>query len=425
MRSTFLLSLIAFTFIGCGSTETTGAITEDGTTDTTWDVNNSYNIVDTAQTLCYDSATGLQSACTNRGYDADYDGNQTSYTVSPEGGIVTDNVTGLMWTQSTDTDGDGVTTDIDDKKSPSGAVTYCSNLTLEGYDDWRLPDVKTLYSLILFTGEDPSGYTGTDTSLLETFLDASFSRSFGDLVNGERIIDGQYATTSLYVSTTMNGDATMFGVNFVDGRIKGYPTSSQFYVNCVRGNEDYGLNNYSDNGDSTISDTATSLMWEQNSSNSTDWDDAVASCEASTTGSWTDWRLPNVKELHSLVDYSRSPDTTNSAAIDPIFNATSFINEEGENDWGSYWSSTTHVNSNGYGDSAAYVSFGRALGYMSPNILDVHGAGAQRSDGKVAYSVGSSTEIAYDGSLFYYKGPQGDIQRLDNKVRCVRDNVNH
>jgi hypothetical protein len=30
------------------------------------------------------------------------------------------------------------------------------------------------------------------------------------------------------------------------------------------------------------------------------------------------WRLPNIKELHSLVDYTRSPDTTNSAAIDPF-----------------------------------------------------------------------------------------------------------
>ena len=80
--------------------------------------------------------------------------------------------------------------------------------------DWRLPDIKTLYSLIEFTGEDPSGYTGTDTSGLITFLDDSFDKAFGDQDAGERIIDGQYATTTKYVSTTMNNNETMFGVNF-------------------------------------------------------------------------------------------------------------------------------------------------------------------------------------------------------------------
>lgn len=32
---------------------------------------------------------------------------------------------------------------------------------------------------------------------------------------------------------------------------------------------------------------------------------------------YTDWRLPNAKELQIIVDYTRSPATTDSAAIDP------------------------------------------------------------------------------------------------------------
>ena len=380
-----------------------------------------YKIVDTAQALCYDSATGATEVCAGKGYDADYNGNQPSYTLSAGGAVVIDNVTGLMWTQSTDTDGDGVTTDMDDKMSQSEAVTYCSELSLEGYDDWRLPDIKTAYSLILFSGEDPSGYSGSDTSGLVPFIDPVFSRTFGDTANGERIIDGQYATTSLYVSTTMNGDATMFGVNFVDGRIKGYPTQiMDFYVQCVRGGEDYGINDFTDNGDSTVSDRATGLMWEQNSSDSTDWNDAVEICEVSTTAGHTDWRLPDAKELQSIVDYTRSPDTNASAALDPLFNATSFENEAGETDWGSYWSSTTHANSEGIGNNAAYLSFGRALGYFNFQLLDVHGAGAQRSDDKTDESR-DATLATVNGISFYYKGPQGDIRRTDNKVRCVRD----
>ena len=91
--------------------------------------------------------------------------------------------------------------------------------------------------------------------------------------------------------------------------------------------------------------------------------------------------------MESIVDYTRSPDTTASAAIDTsVFNATSFTNEEGVLDWGDYWSSTTHVDDGGNGSNAAYVSFGRSLGYFAPpgttarQILDVHGAGGNVDD---------------------------------------------
>ena len=42
-------------------------------------------------------------------------------------------------------------------------------------------------------------------------------------------------------------------------------------------------------------------------------------CENLELGGKTSWRLPNVKELQLLVDYTKSPQTTSSAAIDPIF----------------------------------------------------------------------------------------------------------
>ena len=225
----------------------------------------------------------------------------------------------------------------------------------------------------------------------------------------------------------MNGVNTMFGVNFVDGRIKGYPTvNKDFFVRCVTGNTSYGVNQFADNGDLTITDAATGLMWMQNDMASTDWDNAVASCESGTTAAYTDWRLPNAKELQSIVDYTRSPDTNSDAAIDPLFNSASFSNEEGYTDWGYYWASTTHQNINGNSNNATYLSFGRALGYLDAGaglqVLDVHGAGAQRSNDKlsVATEPGVASEnIGY--GTFYYHGPQGDILRLNNKVRCVRN----
>ncbi len=429
-----LLPLTVF-IVACGSSDTNTQIdASNGLDGDSGSQGLNYKIVDTKQSLCYNSSTGQTASCTGIGSDADYAGNQPDYTVSDDGLIVTDNVTELVWTQSTDINADGVV-DYDDKLFQSQAVTYCEDLSHASRTDWRLPNIKEAYSLILFSGEDASSYQGTDTSGLTLFIDDKFDRAFGDLSATQtstgitppqgldRIIDGQYASTSLYVSTTMNNDATMFGVNYVDGRIKGYPTDmKEFYVRCVAGNTSYGLNDFTDNGDTTISDTATGLMWQQGDSTSTDWDNAISQCEATTTADNTDWRLPNAKELQSIVDYSRSPDTDSGAAIDSIFNATSFSNEEGVVDWGYYWASSTHVDNDGDGSNATYVSFGRALGYMNNTIMDVHGAGSQRSNDKVDVSTEPGANSATDNNdLFYYKGPQGDILRANNMVRCVRN----
>ena len=296
---------------------------------------NGYAVVDTGQLACYDDHDELVTCPAEGesfyGQDSQHDGHQSSYTENGDG-TVTDNVTGLMWQQTPDTDGDG---DIDaaDKLSYDDAVAGANTFDLGGYSDWRLPTIKELYSLIDFGGVDPSGYEGTDTSGLIPFIDtAYFDFAYGDTDAGERIIDAQYASSNLYVATTAgDGGRTLFGVNFADGRIKGYGLSlfgseKTFFVIYVRGNTGYGLNDVEDNGDGTITDYATELMWSQDDSGSgLNWEDALAWVEdknAENYLGYSDWRLPNAKELQSIVDYTRSPDTTGSAAIDPLFNAT-------------------------------------------------------------------------------------------------------
>jgi len=331
---------------------------------------------------------------------------------------VTDLVTGLMWQQ-----------DHGEKMTFAEAVAAADTFSLAGYQDWRVPTIKELYSLIMFSGVDPSGYTG-DTAGLTPFINTDyFSFVYGDESAGERIIDAQYWSSTEYVSTTMNGDATAFGVNFADGRIKGYPSEpigpvgQQFsmtgFVKFVRGNPDYGINDFIDNGDGTVTDLATGLMWMQGDSDSgMTWPAALDYAENLVLAGHDDWRVPTAKELQSIVDYTRSPGTTNSAAIDPIFEVTPIVDEGGGTNWAFYWTGTTHVNrSQAPGSYAVYVAFGEALGYMeSPpgsglyQLLDVHGAGAQRSDPKVGdpadYPLGH--------------GPQGDVIRVYNLVRCVR-----
>ncbi len=385
-----------------------------------------YTIVDTGQSGTYDNITDVPSPDAGAafyGQDAQHEGNAADYTDNGDG-TVSDNVTGLMWTQTPDLDGDG---DIDaaDKLSYDEAAASAANVTTGGYDDWRLPTIKELYSLIDFDGVDPSGYEGSDTSGLSPFIDTDFFHfGYGDTDAGERIIDAQMASSTLYVDTTMQGAQTMFGVNFADGRIKGYGTGALpgqnqdkgFYVFYVRGNTDYGLNDFSDNGDGTVTDAATELMWaEEDSGEGMDWEAALAWAETANADEYlgySDWRLPNAKELQSIVDYSRAPGATDSAAIDPVFGTTEIVNEAGEADYPWYWSSTTHVSwaSDRTGTSAVYICFGTATGYMN-DWIDVHGAGSQRSDPKTG-----------DASAFPEgRGPQGDGIRIENFVRLVRD----
>ena len=72
--------------------------------------------------------------------------------------------------------------------------------------------------------------------------------------------------------------------------------------------------------------------------------------------------MPNAKELQSIVDYTRSPSTSSSAAIDPLFDATKITNEAGEDDYPYYWTGTTHLKYTGSVGSGVYISFGRAIG---------------------------------------------------------------
>ncbi|KAA3655506.1 MAG: DUF1566 domain-containing protein [Chloroflexi bacterium] len=394
--------------------------TTQQTTQTTSSTQTS-SIPDTGQTSCYDSK-GSQISCPKSGQstfgqDANYEGATPAFQNNGDG-TITDLNTGLMWQQSPDTDGNG-TINASDKRTYNEAISAANSLTLAGYDDWRLPTITELYSLIDFSGQDVSGFNGTDTSGLIPFIDTDyFEFGYGDSNAGERIIDAQFASSTKYVSTTMNGDETMFGVNFADGRIKGYGLSlrgseKEFYVIFVRDNTEYDTNSYTDIGNGIINDNVTGLMWQQDDSGSgMEWSNALTYCESLSTGSYDDWRLPNAKELQSIVDHGRSPDTTNSAAIDPLFNATQITNEAGQADYAAYWTSTTHANmSQVPGANAAYITFGRAMGYMNGTWMDVHGAGAQRSDPK------SGDPNDYPTG----HGPQGDAIRIYNYVRCVRD----
>jgi len=94
---------------------------------------------------------------------------EVRFTVNGDG-TVTDNVTGLMWQREADNQG----------RTWEAALAYCEDLGLAGHQDWRLPDIKELRSIVdntryvpaidtaAFPGTNSSGYWSSSTSASNT-----------------------------------------------------------------------------------------------------------------------------------------------------------------------------------------------------------------------------------------------------------------
>ncbi len=95
---------------------------------------------------------------------------------------------------------------------------------------------------------------------------------------------------------------------------------------------------YTDNGDGTVKDNNTGLIWQKNkadidndgsitSSDKTSWQQAVDYCTNVDFGGSSSWRLPDFDELNSLVDYGRSEPRINPVFIcesEKFWSATSY-----------------------------------------------------------------------------------------------------
>jgi len=115
-------------------------------------------------------------------------------------------------------------------------------------------------------------------------------------------------------------------------RAGGCATEGDAVIPCAGTGQDGDIRagralSYTDNGDGTITDNTTGLMWEKKSldgslHNATEaytWERAFAFTAQLNAGSGfaghTDWRLPNAKELQSIVNFENS-----SPAVSPAFN---------------------------------------------------------------------------------------------------------
>jgi hypothetical protein len=97
---------------------------------------------------------------------------------------------------------------------------------------------------------------------------------------------------------------------------------------------DISTNRFSEWGSDVVQDNLTGLMWAQDGGiPARDWEDALSYCDTLNLGGHTDWRLPNVKELLTLIDYGNS-----NPALPTGYNGY-FTNIA----VASYWSSTTTI----------------------------------------------------------------------------------
>ncbi|MFR9597056.1 MAG: DUF1566 domain-containing protein [Rikenellaceae bacterium] len=335
-----------------------------------------YKIVDSGQTKFFDATEEIERPEEGEpfyGQDAHFVGNVASYTDNGDG-TVTDNVTGLVWQKGYKV------------MSYADAMKAASKFKLAGYKDWRVPTIEEAYSLMLFSGTDVNPMLSAGSDAPGTpFIDINYF-DFKYAANGNRAIDSQMLSSTRYVGST-ESENLVFGVNFADGRIKGYgmtlgQSDKKFMVRFVRGAK-YGENDFVDNGDGTISDIATSLMWsKEDSQKGMNWESALQYAQDLNEQNYlgySDWRVPSAKELQSIVDYTRSPFSSGSAAINPLFKISVIKAENGEGDYPFFWSSTTHENSGTtQGGAGVYVAFGRSLGNMSNS----QGMGQQRSGGQ-------------------------------------------
>jgi len=195
--------------------------------------------------------------------------------------VVVDRVTHLMWQRTLDAASYG----WDD------ANLTCRCLTLAGHDDWRLPTRIEMVSIVDFTRADPaidpSAFPGTPPDYFWT-------------------------------STVLAGSAaTAWYLFFLDGNTHSGGEDSAYRVRCVRGTEPATMpvERYAIAADGTVVDKGTTLTWQRVVDRTPrTWMDQKSYCSNLLLGGGG-WRLPNMKELQTLVDESTTGPSIDSVAF--------------------------------------------------------------------------------------------------------------
>ena len=257
---------------------------------------------------------------------------------SVSGSCVTDNLTGLMWVSSPD-----ATT-----RTWAVALDHANTLSLDGHDDWRLPNINELESLVNagavdaaawlngqgFTGIQSSRYWTSTTYFNGTSTAAIVYLYDGSIGSNAKTFSGNF-TLPVRGTTTTPAPLPQTGWSTMD--LAGDDGN-------LRAGVAWPVPRFTDNLDGTVTDALTGLTWTKdgnapgpaacNPGAAKTWEEAldyVACLNANAYLGHGDWRLPNRNELRSLVNYG---DTSAD-----WLNAQGFTNAQGLG----YWTATTYA----------------------------------------------------------------------------------
>ncbi len=234
-------------------------------------------------------------------------------------GSIEDMVTGLNWQK------EGHLFNLD------STLTYCRQLKLDGFNDWRLPSIKEIISLVDFNQK-------------EIKLNPLFSFPIKEFYLGSSSFYETNQTTNILTIESRRGLIKPIKINFKNEK-------RNFMVLCVRGNRNYGFNKLRVKKEIVV-DYATNLIWQKEDSKKLlTFEEAKEYCKNLEIEGYKNWRVPEIKELYSLLDYSTP--SKERALIDKKFLSTPLKSKK----YNSYWSNTIENN------RPLIVNFGDILNY--------------------------------------------------------------
>ena len=223
-------------------------------------------------------------------------------------------------------------------------------------------------------GAGLSGLAGVTVSLssastvtISTSTDASGNFSFTGLASGLYTLTpsksgymftptNDVKSVSAFQSTNMCGFGAMALIQWTMLKLPGTGQTTH-YSTAFGDDANYTRNppSFTDNGNGTITDNVTTLMWQKLDDGTIRiWYDAGTYCTGLSLGGHEDWRLPNVIELMSIVDFGK---------FNPAINTTYFTNTKSM----AYWSSS--LDAYNYSQTAFVVHFNH--GSTSRNYPDL------------------------------------------------------